>query len=255
MNNAGPTLSVVITSYTLDRLNDITELLDSLKTQTRNPDEIIMVVEKSVELHDRVKQYVEEKTAQNIQVVFNDGEPGLSAGRNLGIKEAKGDIIAFIDDDALPSPDWAEELVKTYRDDSVIGVTGPAVPLWEDESMAWFPEEFNWIIGGTAWYADSRSNGITPVRNVWGMNMAFRKEAFELAGVFSTKLGLNSDKGTLAEEDELSIRIRQKTGQASQPLNRSIPDPFRRLKIFSVVSHHRPPASSNLRSYLPPIPT
>ena len=235
-----PTLSIVITSYTLDRLNDITELLDSLNNQTRNPDEIIVVVEKSGELFEQIKRYAEEKPLLNTRVVFNNGEPGLSAGRNLGIKEATGDIIAFIDDDALPSPDWAEEMVKTYQDDSVIGVTGPAIPLWEDESMAWFPEEFYWIIGCTAWYTDNRVNGIAPMRNVWGMNMSFRREAFDSAGVFSNNIGGIQGRRLHGEEVELSLRVKGKTGK------RIVYNP--RVKVQHKVSKSRLSIKSIARS-------
>jgi len=137
-----PLLSVVITSYTLDRLKDITALLDSVKAQTYNCLETILVIERSAELLERVRQYGEERAVPNMKVIFNYGEPGASASRNLGIKEAKGDIIAFVDDDVLLSPEWAEEMGKAYlEDDSIIGVAGSAEPLWEDESMSWFPEE------------------------------------------------------------------------------------------------------------------
>jgi len=210
-----PTLSVVITSYTLDRLNDITELLDSLKAQTCNPSEIIVVVEKSVELYEQIKRYAEEKAILNTRVVFNNGEPGLSAGRNLGIKEARGDIIAFIDDDALPSPDWAEEMVKTYQDDSVIGVTGPISPLWKDEPVGWFPEELDWILSCTGFSGIAESK---EVRNVFGTNMSFRKEAFVSSGLFLTQLGAKGGGASgkhelVGDETEFSVRARRKTGK------------------------------------------
>jgi len=208
-----PLLSIIITSYTIERLKDIFKLLDSIKAQTYDHNETILVIERSMELLDRIKQYAEEKAIPNVNVVFNHGEPGLSAARNLGIKEARGDIIAFIDDDALPFPDWAEEIVKTYEDDSVIAATGPAVPLWEDEAMAWFPEEFYWIIGCTAWYVDSETKGITPVRNVWGMNMSFRREAFDLAGTFSSDIGGIQGQRLHGEEVDLSLRVKRKTGK------------------------------------------
>lgn len=213
MTKPKPTLSIVVTSYTLDRLNDIIELLDSIKAQTYDHTETILVVEKSVELFDRIKRYAEENAIPNVKVVFNHGEQGLSAARNLGSKEAKGHIIAFIDDDALPFRDWAEEMVKTYEDDSVIGATGPALPLWEDKSMTWFPQEFYWIIGCTAWYASSETKGITPVRNVWGMNMSFRREAFDLAGTFSSDIGGIQGRRLHGEEVDLSLRVKRKTGK------------------------------------------
>ena len=207
-----PLLSIIITSYTLDRLRDIFELLDSIKTQTYDHIEIILVVERSTELLERIKRYIDENAISNTKVVFNLGEPSQSSARNFGISEAKGDLIAFIDDDALPFVDWAEEMVKTYNDDSVVGVTGPAVPLWEDRAMSWFPEEFYWIIGGTACL---ESNEMRRVRNVWGMNMSFRTEAlgpcrFALghkAADDGTKVGIEG------EETELSIRVQQRTGK------------------------------------------
>jgi len=203
----------------LERLNDVLELLDSIKDQTCRNIETIFVAERSRELYNRTKIYAKEKGIPNPKVLFNDGELGLSAARNLGIKEAEGDIIAFVDDDTLLYPDWAEEMVKTYEDDSVIGVTGPAIPLWEDESAAsWFPEEFYWIVGCTAW---SDWNGIKEVRNAWGQGMSFKREAFQIAGPFSTEIGF--DKGgyrqglftlDIGDDVELSLRVRMKTGKS-----------------------------------------
>lgn len=210
-----PLLSIIITSYTTERLEDIFELLDSIVVQTFPNIETIFVAERSQELYNRVKTYAQEKAIPNMMVVFNDDEPGLSAARNLGIKQAKGDIIAFIDDDALPFPNWAEEMVKTYEDKSVIGATGPALPLWEDERMDWFPSELDWILGCSSF------SGITErreVRNVWGMNMSFKKEAFASSGLFLIHLGAKgggeSGKHELVgEETEFSIRVRRKTGK------------------------------------------
>lgn len=204
-----PILSIVITSYMLDRLNDVLELLDSIKVQTCRNIETIFVAERSRELYNRTKIYAKEKGIPNPKVLFNDGELGLSAARNLGIKEAEGDIIAFVDDDTLLFPDWAEEMVKVYQDDSVIGVTGPAIPLWEDESAAsWFPEEFYWIMSCTAW---SEWNETREVRNAWGQGMSFRKEAFKQCGLFLNEFGFH--KGLIAEDNEFSFRVRERTGK------------------------------------------
>ncbi len=201
-----PLLSIIITSYTMDRLEDILGLLDSVKAQTYSNFETIFVAERSVELLNRVRAYASEKDALNLKVIFNDGEMGLSAARNLALKEAKGDIIAFVDDDVVLFPDWAEEMVKAYEDDSIIGVTGPAFPLWEDESMSWFPEEFYWIISCTAW---CDWNEMREVRNAWGMNMSFLREAFDKCGPFLNEFGFH--KGPMAEDNEFSLRVRSQT--------------------------------------------
>ena len=211
-----PLLSIVITSYTLDRLKDVTELLDGIKVQTYPHVETIVVVEGSMELFDLLKQYAIDKSIPQTKVVFNNGERGLSAARNMGVAQASGEMVAFIDDDALPFQNWAEEIVKSYEDDSVIGVTGPSLPLWEDKAMNWVPEEFYWIIGGSG-YSDWTTN--RDIRNVSGTNMSFRREAFDSCGLFLTQLGARgggeSGKHELVgDETELSIRVRRKTGKS-----------------------------------------
>jgi glycosyltransferase involved in cell wall biosynthesis len=210
-----PLLSIAISCYTNERLNDVLELLDSVKAQNYPRIETIVVVERSTELLDRIKQYANEKLQLPVKTVFNYGEQGLSAARNLGIKEANGDIIAFVDDDALLLPDWADEMVKSYEDASVIGVTGPISPLWKDELVDWFPSEFDWILGATGF---SGLEEIKDVRNVFGANMSFRKEAFSSSGVFLTYLGAKGGGASgkhelVGDETELSMRVKKKTGK------------------------------------------
>lgn len=210
-----PLFSIIITSYTTERLKDVFELLDGVKAQTYPNIETIFVAERSTELYEQVKARNKGKNIPNMKILFNEGEPGLSAARNLGIKEATGDIIGFVDDDVLLFDDWAEEMVRSYEDESIIGVTGPAFPLWEGESLSWLPEEFHWIIGSTAWCG---WNEMREVRNVWGMNMSFRREAFEVGGLFISVLGMqesNKKRWNMrgAEEVELSLRAKRNTGK------------------------------------------
>jgi len=212
----GPLLSIVVTSYTMERLKDIYDLLDSIKLQDYPYIETVFVGERTRELGDRVRAYAEEKKIQNVKILFNEGEPGLSSARNLGIKNASGEIVGFVVDDAVLAPSWARELVNTFgTHESAVGVTGPAFPLWEDESMDWFPAEFYWIIGCTSWYS---SDKIVKIRNLWGMNMAFRKEVFQMCGLFSPSLGLwGGDKvgwnKPPGDENEFSFRVKQKMGK------------------------------------------
>lgn len=213
-----PKVSVVITSYTLDRINDIFEVLDSIRKQTYQNIETIFVAEFSKELLEQVTTFGSEKDIPGFKVIFNDGTPGASAARNLGIINAKGDIIAFIDDDAVADSDWVENMAETYRDESVIAVTGPAYPLWTGKPATWFPEEFYWILSCTSW---AKWDGITEVRNIWLQNGSFRREAFEVAGALSAELGpvdsifgfkgREFTDGVISEEVELSLRVRKAT--------------------------------------------
>jgi len=134
-----PLVSVIATSYSMERLGDLTALLDSLEKQTYHDCEIIVVLEKSQELLDRITEYVRQKGYANVRLLFNSGLGGLSAARNLGIKNARGTILAFIDDDAVATPDWLENIVKTFQDnDNIVGVTGAITPLWETQEMSGF---------------------------------------------------------------------------------------------------------------------
>ena len=208
-----PLISIVIASYAFDRLKDITELLDSINAQTYKNVETILIVERSKDLYNGIISYIQQKKILNVKPLFNEKEPGLSSSRNLGIRQSTGEIVAFIDDDALLFSDWAEELIKTFGDKRAVGVTGPAILKWEDSpAPVWFPEEFDWITGGTGWFAGDKKR---EVRNVWGMNMSFLKEALNKyqfllghdASADGAKVGLEGD------DTELSLRIHKGTGR------------------------------------------
>jgi len=205
-----PLLSIVITSYTTERLKEIYQVLDSVKNQTYTNVEIVFVTEKLSELKEIVEKYAEENDIPNVRVFHNFGKSGLSIARNLGIQHSKGDIIAFTDDDVILFPDWAEKLVKSFKDSTIIGVTGPAIPIWEDESMSWLPREFYWIISCSAW---SEWEKVVDVRNTWGMNMAFRREAFTSGIEFSPDIGGIHGKRLHSEEVDLSQRIKRQTNK------------------------------------------
>lgn len=215
--NGEPPMSVVITSYTVDRWKDLECALDSLRNQTYRNLEIIVVAEGTRELYDRVRSYADNHLKENLTVVVNDGSPGLSPARNLGIRDARGEIIGFIDDDAIASSDWAARIVDAFaKNEQAIGLTGPAHPRWQDESSQWLPEEFYWIISCTA-PAWSGPDEFREVRNVLGVNMAFRREAFSVLSFSEQFVGGNQGRsdgakgGLLADDTEFCLRLRHDT--------------------------------------------
>ncbi len=223
--SASPLLSIVATSYSMERLKDIECLLDSIGAQTYPRIELIFITERSAELFHRVKALARDKGILSARVLVNTGESGLSATRNLGISHARGEIVAIVDDDVVLYSDWAEHMVKTYLDSSVVGVTGPVFPLWENESMSWFPDEFSWMWGGTLWCDWHKGDEVRRIRNVGAMNCSFTREGLNQAGGFYTSLGplhgyQESDEKSvwtrpnlLGEEVELSLRLMEKTGK------------------------------------------
>ncbi len=210
-----PLVSIITTAYTPDRLKDVTELLDSLNAQSYKNTETLVVAERRPELAESIERYIADKGYPNMKVLFNQGEWGSYPSRNLALAEARGEIIAFVDDDAIPFPDWVERTVKVYSEDrSVIGVTGPVLPLWQDKSMDWFPHELYWVFSCTYRQFAER----TEVRNGFCTNLSFRREAFDKCGRFKSSLagegwGKSDWQQPAAQETEFCLRVKRATGQ------------------------------------------
>jgi len=215
-----PLLSIVFATYTAERLKDVFDLLESIGRQTYPALETLAVVDRTAEsaaLAGALERYIKEHRTGNVRVLLNDGATGANASRNRGIEEAKGEIVAVVDDDVVLFPDWAGEMVDSYRlDSSIAGVTGPAFPLWEDRRMSWFPRELYWIWGGTVW----EWNEVREIRNVGGMNCSFRREVLLAAGLYDAGIGPKEGFEQAGwfrlggDEVELSLRIRRKFKEA-----------------------------------------
>jgi glycosyltransferase involved in cell wall biosynthesis len=208
-------ISIVVPFFSRQRLGDVKELLDSIHVQQYDGIETLVIAERLPLFVEEISSYVKEMGYKGVRVLFNQGEWGSYSARNLGIEQASGDIIAFIDDDALLLDGWADETARHYaEDESVIGLTGPILPLWQDESMAWFPREFYWIFSCTYW----DWSGKREVRNGYGTNISFRRQAFDIGGVFKNSLE-GEEKGKSdwqrpgVKETEFSVRVVTRTGK------------------------------------------
>jgi glucosyl-dolichyl phosphate glucuronosyltransferase len=187
-------VSVVICAYSEDRWLDLLAAVDSVLGQTHRDCEIIVVIDHNPALLDRVRA-----SLPDVLAIENREQRGLGGARNSGIAVALGDIIAFLDDDAMAASDWIEKLAAEYEEPAVVGVGGSIEPMWQGRRPAWFPEEFYWVVGCTY---RGLPQSARPVRNLIGCNMSFRRELFEQIGTF--RLGYGCD------ETELSIRVGQR---------------------------------------------
>jgi GT2 family glycosyltransferase len=140
----------------------------------------------------------------DVRVLRNLGERGLSDGRNTGVDAARGEIVAFMDDDAVATSTWLRELAKHYDRPAVLGVGGYVNPLWPMERPTWFPEEFDWIVGCSY---RGLPTLVSTVRNLLGCNMSFRRSAFEAAGGFDNRIGRVGKRPVGCEETEFCIRL------------------------------------------------
>jgi len=197
--------SVVICAYTEDRWDHLCAAIESVRRQSLPTKDIIVVIDHNPALYQRLTAAVQ----GSVRVVENREAKGLSGARNTGTALARGEIIAFLDDDAAASPDWLKFLTDAYAEPSVAGVGGLTVPNWQTARPAWMPEEFYWVIGSS--YLGMPPSG-APVRNLLGANMSFRRDVFDLVDGFQTGIGRTSDKRPLGcEETEFCIKLGQRS--------------------------------------------
>jgi glucosyl-dolichyl phosphate glucuronosyltransferase len=223
-----PRISVIICAYTEKRWDQTLAAVESVRLQSRESLEIILVVDHNRALRDRFAGAL-----PDVILLENTEAQGLSGARNTGIAVARGDVIAFLDDDAIAEPDWLKFLADCYEDPAVAGVGGLTMPLWETKRPPWFPEEFDWVLGCT-YRGMPRSR--TPVRNILGGNASYRQEVFRLVGGFCPTIGRSSGKRPMGcEETELCIRIRQRR-----------PDMVVLFENRAVISHWVPAARCRL---------
>jgi glycosyltransferase involved in cell wall biosynthesis len=197
----GGTASVAICAYTLQRWESLVDAVESVVGQLRAGDECLVVVDHNDELFARAEQ-----TFTTARVIRNTGPRGLSGARNTAVSASHGDVVAFLDDDAVACTGWLDRMRGALADPDVYGVGTAALPHWPESGRPrWFPPEFDWVVG-----CSYVGLPVAPadVRNVIGAAMAFRREAFELAGSFSTVVGRIGATPTGCEETELCIRLR-----------------------------------------------
>jgi GT2 family glycosyltransferase len=200
----GPTrVSVVISAYTEDRWSDLCAAVTSLTEQSAGVPEIVVVVDHNPGLLRRAAGELEDAAL----AVPNREAHGLSGARNSGIAASRGEIIAFMDDDAFAEREWLERLLASYDDPWVIGVGGRIEPAWDASRPGYFPREFDWVVGCTY---RGMPNQRAEVRNVIGANMSFRREAFEVAGGFVSGIGRVDALPVGCEETEFCIRVRRR---------------------------------------------
>ena len=95
MTEAKPALSIIITSHTTERLEDISKLLDSLRTQSCPGVEIVFVADQSSELAVKVQEYAS-LISLPIRVLLNQGEAGVNVCRNIGIMASHSEVLGLV---------------------------------------------------------------------------------------------------------------------------------------------------------------
>jgi len=183
-----PRVSVVVCSYNGARvIRDCLEGLSKLKY----PDcEVIVVDDGSTDATGSI-------AAQYLCRVIRTENRGLSSARNTGLKEATGEIVAYIDDDAWPDPHLLHYLVETFQSTDHAGVGGPNLPPAGDGPIA--DCVANAPGGPVHVLLDDQV-----AEHIPGCNMAFRKSCLEAIGGFDPQFR------TAGDDVDVCWRLREK---------------------------------------------
>ena len=196
-------ITLIICTYNREKY--IGPLLDSIaKNDYPLSDYEIVLVDNNCT--DNTRGVCEQFAVAHPEISFRyvvEPEQGLSAARNKGIKEAKGEIIIYVDDDALVDADYIRIYAEHFASHpETMAAGGPIEPLYETEEPKWMSPYTKAML--TAWmnYGDNvreYPNGRYP----GGGNAAYRKVVFDKVGLFNTELGRKGSALLASEEKDI----------------------------------------------------
>jgi GT2 family glycosyltransferase len=207
-------VSVVLCTHTMDRYDALTEAAGSVLDQTHDDVDLVLVSDGDPAVHERMVADFGDRP--DVRTHLMPENVGLLGARNAGAEAATGDIVAFLDDDAVADGRWVERLVEAYERRDRVAVGGRVNPAWLAGRPGFLPEEFYWIVGvthrGFGPGGDPERAG--EVRNTNGSNISFRRDVFSDLGGFDTDIGgRKGDNHLQGGETELCARLREEYGE------------------------------------------
>lgn len=202
-------MKVSVAICTHNRAKDTGEAIESVLAQDFAQDQIEIVVIDNRSTDNTADVVGAQVTLHGSRVRYIlENKLGLSVARNRAIREAKGEFILFLDDDALASRQWVKQIVEVFESDPTIGCVGGRIdPIWEAAEPDWIPEEHRSVFTILD-YSDVVKEMPAPAIP-YGANVAFRASVFRRYKPFREDLGRVGTNLLSSEESELIARIRE----------------------------------------------
>jgi len=203
-------MKVTVAICTHNRAKDAVEAVESVLAQSFDKKEIeVLVVDNGSTDHTaEVVEGLRHRHGPRVRYAY-ESRLGLSVARNRAIREAAGEYLLFLDDDALASSQWARHIVDVFERDPAIGCVGGKIdPVWEIGEPDWIPEEHRSVFTILDY-----ANGVRemPAPAIpYGANVAFRMSVFREIEPFREDLGRVGGNLLSSEESELIARLRAK---------------------------------------------
>lgn len=176
-----PKVSVVVCTY--NGADKIKSLLDSLKKQTYKNLDIVIVDDGSTDKTSEItKKYP-------FTLIRNTTNRGLADSRNIGVKNSKGEILVFTDDDCIADKNWIKEIVNCYKKNpNVNGVGGRVEPYSIDTMLEKYAHYSKHPIYIHPTAHDSKGRVKSYLSSIFGVKQKTLKHGQHLSGL----MGLNS---------------------------------------------------------------
>ena len=202
-------LSVIIATY--NRCENLKEALRTLYQQENDGtfDYEIIVIDNNSK--DQTREVVESfiaKEGLKVRYIFEPIQ-GKVYALNTGITHAKGEIVAFTDDDVSVDSKWVLNIKQCFEKFHCDGCGGRILPVYPENTPQWLKDNLD-ILRGTIVFYDYGEDVQKYEKSMYeflGANYAFRKAMFEECGVFRTDLG--TGKPPLGEDTEFISRLQK----------------------------------------------
>ena len=202
-------VSVIICTYR--RSESLANALHSLARMSVPPSfpwELLVVDNNSPDnTAEVVDSFRQRETHVPLKYVF-EAVPGLSSARNRGIRESRGEILAFLDDDVRVSEGWLIEVRRAFDEFDAASVGGRV--LLDDRSPRprWWEKSYDVAVGefdrGSEVIIDQSEETLIGI----GANIMFKRTAVEQCGWFRTDMGRKANQLTTGEETDMVQRLR-----------------------------------------------
>jgi len=201
-------ITVVLCTY--NRCESLKKALESVAASIL-PDSLeweVLVVDNNS--RDRTREVVEEfchRRPLRFRYLF-EPKQGKSYALNAGIREAAGNVLAFMDDDVTVEPTWLQNLTASFQDGEWAGAGGRTLPPQDFSPPRWLSLEEPYNLGGALCALFDLGDKPSELdRAPYGTNMAFRKTMFEKYGGFRPDLGPSPASQIRNEDTEFGGRL------------------------------------------------
>lgn len=209
LNEPEPRLTVCICTH--NRPDYVRDCLGGLLTQTVPMGRFgVLVVDSGSTTVARAALAGIVASHPNATLILVD-EPGVSLARNAGARHVRAGYIAYIDDDAVPAPDWIECLVSAIRQAArpaaIIG--GRILPLWEAPLPGWWPPSLRCVLSiiEAEGCGEYRGPDLPATLEPYGANVTVHVPTMLAAGGFGTSVGRHGNVLLSDEEVQLAWRM------------------------------------------------